>query len=313
MRTHETTVLVTGGAGFIGSALIRQLKPFGASVIVLDDLSSGRLENLPPGWAQDDIVLENVLDVERLAELIDQRAVSEIYHLAAIAFVPECEARPCAAVRTNVEGTAAVLSAATAAGVERIFYASSAAVYAPSSQNHTEDHATGPVDIYGQTKVFGEALVRMWGERSGGAAVIGRFSNAIGPRESKPFVIPHIIRSMRTSDVIRLGNLSAVRDYIHVDDLCRGVIAAMGCLRGCGVTVYNIGSGTGVSVREVLDIIARMTGRPITAQVEQSRLRTNDRARMVISSDKLTAATGWSPQVLLEEALQELVQLERLA
>lgn len=313
MAERGTRVLVTGAAGFIGSALIRQLRQMGCYVTALDSLAWGRRQNLPLDWPEEDLVVCDIIETESLKRVVSERQIQEIYHLAALHYIPDCNKWPCKAIRINVEGTQSMLNAAAHGGVGRVFYASTAGVYSASQQNHKEEDATIPDDIYGLTKLFGEHLVELLNCQTGKPAVIGRLSNVIGPRETNPHLIPHIVNSIRSSDVVPLGNLIPVRDFSYVDDVCRGILAAMQSSSSkTEVTTYNIGSGQGASVQEVLNIIADLTGRTLSVARDQNKIRKSDRSRLVLSYEKLNRDTGWLPEVSLKEGLGQLLEIEGL-
>ncbi|MFQ5889829.1 MAG: NAD-dependent epimerase/dehydratase family protein [Gemmatimonadota bacterium] len=305
------TTLVTGAAGFIGSAVTRLLSDAGRRAVALDNLECGSTRNLPASWPESDFLECDVLETGRLAELMRARRVESVVHLAALSFIPECDADPGRVIRVNVEGTESVLEAAVQNSVRNVFFASSAAVYAPSPIPHDEEDPVGPDDIYGHTKLFGEQLVALWSRRTGGRAVIGRFSNVFGPRETIPHVISHILSSMRSSDSIRLGNLAPVRDYVFVDDVARAVLASLDAV-GSGVSVFNVSSGEGASVVDLLRILSELTGRSLEPVVESARVRNVDRPRLILSNAKLKAEAAWRPQLSLPEGLRRLLADEEL-
>ena len=306
-EVESTRALVTGAAGFIGSTLVRQLKTVRREVVAVDNLERGKRENLPETWPESDFRHLDVLDTTRLTQCLEQRGIEEIYHLAALHYIPDCDRMPCRTVQTNVEGTQSVLAAATRAGVRRVFFTSTAAVYRRSDRDHREDDPLEPDGIYGLSKLFGERLVALWARQTAGEAVIGRFSNVIGPRETNPHLLPHILGEMRSTDRIALGNLEPIRDYIYVDEVCRGVLAATATARPGSSQVYNISSGEGASVLQLVEALAEAAGRPIRGVSVAERTREVDCPRLVLSPDKLTRATAWSPNLTLRGRLERLL------
>ena len=188
-----TRALVTGGCGFVGSALCSQLMETGHEVVALDDLRLGSEDSLPTG------VPLTVADVRdpALERILVAHRPDVVFHLAAIHFVPACEDEPAEAISVNVEGTQRVLAASAAAGAAAVVLASSAAVYAPSPAPHRETSALGPTDVYGHTKLWAEQLASLHNARTGQPIGVARLFNVYGPGETNPHLIPTIIEQAR--------------------------------------------------------------------------------------------------------------------
>jgi len=297
-------MLVTGAAGFIGSALCRRLVSAGHHVVGYDDLSRGRREYLPPGVR---LVEGDIRDRARLAETLSAVMPDCVIHLAAMHFIPDCIAHPKETLDVNVEGTRRVLECCRGRRVRRVIFASSAAVYAPADGPCVEDTTPlRPLEVYGESKLAAEHLVRAFHEDTGIAASILRLFNAVGRRETNPHVIPHIFESLQTSEVLALGNLAPRRDYIDTRDVAEAILVVSGGSHG--LQVLNVGTGVAHSVGDIVESLRRILGRPIVVVQEPLRVRATERMLLVADIEKMRSATGWTPRVTMEETLDDLVQ-----
>jgi len=296
---------VTGGAGFVGSAFVREALSAGHSVTVFDNFSRGKRQFLPSD-ARLEIVEGDIRDRVRVREAIANDRPDVVTHLAALHFIPDCIRKPQETLQINVDGTGNVLFGCAGAGVKRIIFASTAAVYAPSTTACSERSTPlDPAEVYGQSKILGELLVRGHHDRTRAATSIMRLFNAIGPRETNPHVIPHIFESLRSSDVIPLGNIDTRRDYINVKDIATAILAM--AKRPRGIAAYNVGTGTTHSVREMIDLLKSKLGRPLRAEVDQARVRPVDRPVLLADTTKFRSETSWTAQVSMGESIDELV------
>ena len=299
-------VLVTGGAGFIGSALVASLGRAGHRVVVYDNLERGDPAYLGPAGTAE-LVQGDVQDAASVARAVAGSRPDAVVHLAALHFIPDCVARPADTLSINVDGTRHVLAACAAAGVARIAFASSAAVYAPSEEACKEaTSALGPHDIYGESKLRGEELCREHHATHGGDVTLLRIFNAVGPRETNPHVVPHLFETLKTSDTIPLGNTQARRDYIDTRDIALAITAVVERSSGC--TPYNVGSGRAYSVDELVAVMSKRLGRPLTIQVDRSRLRPVDRPLLLADVSKIGAELGWKPTIPLEDTVDRLIE-----
>lgn len=297
-------VLVTGAAGFIGSALCERLVSAGHRVIGYDNLSRGRREYLPPDAA---LVEGDIRDRERLQAAFESTRPECVVHLAAMHFIPECIANPEATLEVNVGGTQRVLDACREARVSRLIFASSAAVYAPV-ETACEEEITpiGPLEVYGESKVRAERSVAEFHRKTGTPAVVLRLFNAVGRRETNPHVIPHIFESLKKSDEIPLGNVAPKRDYVDTRDISDAIVSV---LDGAGgLHVVNVGTGAARSVSDVVDLLQSILGRPLRIMQEAARTRATERMLLLASVDKIQRLSGWRARVPLEETLRDLVQ-----
>ena len=305
----DRTMLVTGAAGFIGSALCHLLRTNGHAVVAYDNLSRGRAAHLP----EDVRVFEgDIRDRARLEEAIAQAQPWCVIHLAAMHFIPDCIARPRETLEVNVEGTRRVLDCCRAHSVPRVIFASTAAVYAPSDRPCVEETTPlGPLEIYGESKLAGEQLARTFHEDTGTPTAILRFFNAVGRNETNPHLVPHIFESLQKSDVIELGNTAPRRDYIDTRDVARAILAVADQMHG--LSVLNVGTGVAFSALDIIESLRRMLRRPITLVQDAARVRTTDRMLLVADVASIRAAAGWAPELTFDETLRDLVAAYGLA
>ncbi len=297
------TVLVTGGAGFIGSAFCRALVSHGSRVVAYDNLRFGRSDLLPDD-PRCTLVAGDIRDGSTLRRLLRETSPRAVCHLAAIHFIPYCIAHPDEALDINVNGTRELLDACREVRPERLLFTSTAAVYPPEDGPFTEEHAPGPIDIYGETKLAGEALVRRFASETAVPTVIARLFNAFGPRDTNPHLIPDVLAQLGEGDTVRLGNLEPVRDYVYLEDLAAALVKLLGA-SGEGCAVFNVGSGEGRSVREVVSAFETAVGRRLRLVQDPARVRKVERPRLVADAGKLRG-TGWRPQVGFQEGIRRL-------
>lgn len=286
-----TRTLVTGGAGFVGSGLVRHLLALNHEVLVLDDLSRGSLENLPDS-DQVTVIKGDIRDRDLLSRAMS-RAPEYVFHLAAHHYIPFCNQNPEETISVNVHGTQCVLSAAKAAGtVKKLIFASTAAVYAPSSAQHLETEQPGPIDIYGISKQCGELLTEHYHRETGVPTLCARLFNVIGPRETNPHLIPDIMNQLPGPE-IRLGNMMPKRDYIHVDDVASALMTLLlaDLKDGC----VNVGTGHAYSAQDVVKEMERALGVSLSVDSVAERQRAGDRPMLVADTKKLESQ-GWRCQ-----------------
>jgi len=303
------TWLITGGAGYIGGHVVRELTAAGERVVVLDNLSSGAAARLPVGVP---LVVGSTLDRALLDRAITGHGVTGVLHLAAKKQVGESVAEPLHYYRENVEGLRIVLEAAVAGGVKRVLLSSSAAVYGmPDVDLVTEATPCAPINPYGETKLAGEWLLNACATAYGLSTVSLRYFNVAGsaaPELADPGaanLVPMVFERLTAGlpprifgDDYPTPDGTCVRDFIHVSDIASAHLAAVRRLDAADTSgtpvslTLNIGRGEGVSVREMIDAIARVTGRTITAEIAPRR--PGDPARVVASADLIHRELGWT-------------------
>lgn len=309
MEPIKPTYLVTGGAGFIGSHLVRFLLPHGR-VRVLDDLSSGRLENLREVLPQIEFVRGSVTDSALVAEVVDGCEV--VFHLAAQVSVPYSLEAPNETFEVNMLGTQYVLEAARRAGVKRVVFASSAAVYGDAPRlPKRETMRPQPISPYAWTKWYGELLCRDYCRVYGVPTVCLRFFNVYGPRQNPrsqyAAVVPRWVEAALTGKPpILYGDGKQVRDFIYIDDLLQGIWLSAHHPRAVG-EVYNLASGQRHTLWDLLHAIGEAVGRPLQPLLEPPRA--GDIRRSYADIRKIQAHLGFQPQVSLKEGIRRTVGL----
>lgn len=305
---NGTRVLITGGAGFIGSALSSHLQQEGYEVHVLDNLSFGlrHLAAVP----DERFHKVDIRDRDGVIHALAAVAPERVLHLAAVHFIPYCNQHPVEASEINILGTINVLDACEQAGVKQVFVASTAAVYPIADGAMDETHPTGPMDIYGITKLATEKLVSEFHLRTGIATIIGRFFNAFGPNETNPHLIPEIQKQVLAGTrTLKLGNLDPKRDFIHTEDMSRAMAALLQAHTE-GHEVFNIGRGIEYSVREIVEAFARQLGEPLSIDVDPARVRKVERMHLLADVSKLKRMTGWEPHWGIDEGVATLLKEE---
>ncbi|MBA2390316.1 MAG: UDP-glucose 4-epimerase GalE [Geodermatophilaceae bacterium] len=299
------TWLLTGGAGYIGAHVARRLQHAGHAVVILDDLSTGvaaRVAGLPM------VEASIVYQPDRLTRALVEQEVDGIIHLAAKKAAPESMQRPLYYYEQNVQGSIALLQAAVQAGVRRILYSSSAAVYgATGSGRIDETHPTAPTNPYGETKLAAEWLVRRTAEAHGLAWAALRYFNVAGAADALLAdrgvfnLLPIVLRCLDRGEAVPVyggdwptPDGSCVRDYIHVQDLAEAHLAAVDALDAgrLGAGVFNVGRGQGVSVLEMLAAVERATGRPVARDIVDRR--PGDPASVVADAARIASELGWT-------------------
>lgn len=302
-------VLVTGGAGYIGSYTCHALAAAGHRPIVFDDFSRGCRELAAPFAA----VEGDVTRPEDLDRAFAAHAVGAVVHFAALIEVGESVRAPAEFYRVNVGGSACLLAALRRAGVDRIVFSSSAAVYgAPARVPIPEDHALVPVNPYGRTKLAVEELLADCGRAYGLRYAALRYFNAAGADPSLPcgerhdpetHLVPNVLRAAAgVTPCLELYGAdhptpdgTAIRDYVHVSDLADAHVRALGLLeRSPGGHRLNLGTGRGFSVREVVDAAGRVTGREIPVKVLP--IREGDPPALVADPSRAKELLGFSPR-----------------
>lgn len=301
-------ILVTGGVGYVGRELVRQLILEGGNEIhVLDNLACGEHRLSRMDSRSFALHRTDIRDAGSVNKLLLELSPEVIFHLAAIHYIPACEASPGEAASINIAGTVNLLSAVRNGA--RFVFASTAAVYAPGDRAYTEGPENiGPVDIYGITKLHGEGFVQYFHKQGSIDGVIVRLFNVVGPGETNPHLVPAIISQIgRGERQVQLGNLFPQRDYIDVTDAAEG-FRRLGAARvprdGNGPLVSNLGTGTSYAVREVVERIGASAQIALEIIQDPDRIRINDRPRLCASTKTLEAITGWSPKRTITESLQ---------
>ena len=299
-------VLVSGGAGYIGSTVSQQLLDAGHAVTVLDNLSSGHLAAVPRGAT---FVRGETLDRAALDRLLAGAGFDAILHFAAFIEAGESMREPGRFFRNNVTGSLELVDAAVAHGVTRFVFSSTAGVYASKDGPLLESDPVGPASVYGATKLMVEEALE-WHHRIHGLRVaILRYFNAAGASGARgeahrpethlvPLVLQVALGQRQQiaifGDDYPTPDGTCVRDYIHIEDLATAHVLALDGLAGRPFMRFNLGNGAGYSVREVIDTARRITGHAIPAAVQPRRA--GDPAILIAGSEGIRAELGWRPR-----------------
>lgn len=304
-------VLVTGGAGYIGSHMVLQLVDRGEEVVVLDNLSTGFRWAVP---AAATLVVGDVGDQDLIRTVLRKYGVSSIIHFAGSIVVPESVADPLGYYYNNTVKSRALMEAAVTAGVKHFIFSSTAAVYGNPKQNPvTEDAAPAPVSPYGSSKLMTEIMLADAARAHDFRYVALRYFNVAGadPLGRSGQSTPRATHLIKVACETAIGQRAridvfgtdyptpdgtCIRDYIHVTDLVRAHVAALAYLRNGGASdVFNCGYTRGYSVLEVIEAVKRSSGRDF--EVRLGPPRAGDPAAIVAASDKIRSVLGWTPEL----------------
>lgn len=298
-------VLVTGGAGYIGSVVASQLVEAGHETVVLDDFSKGHREALPEGTR---LLQKNLMDAEFTSETL-REGFDGVLHFAALSLVGESVEQPEIYYRNNVCGTLNLLEAMHEVGAGRLVFSSTAAVYGEPEEVPIQETAPAlPTNPYGSSKLAADRLIGAVCVARGLAATSLRYFNVAGASDRfgedhhpETHLIPLVLKAAADGSSVKIFGTdyptrdgTAVRDYIHVEDLGRAHLLALEAAEPGEHRVYNLGNGAGFSVREVVEAARHVTGKSIAA-VEAPR-RAGDPPTLVASSEKIQADLGWKAE-----------------
>jgi UDP-glucose 4-epimerase len=319
-------ILVTGGAGYVGSTCCAEILKNGHSVVVVDDLSTGHKEAIPSAA---DFRQLDIGDRRGLGSLLAEKKVDAVFHFAAKAVVPESVSNPGRYFDVNVASGIAMLETLRSAGVRHFVFSSSAAVYGnPAETPILEDHPKAPVNPYGETKLIFEQTLRWYASAYNWSAFCFRYFNACGAtpergeqHEPETHIIPLLLEAAlgRRKEFQIYGDDyptpdgTCLRDYVHVLDIAAAHLLAMN-VTAPGLYAYNIGTGTAYSVRRVIELVESVVGHPLPIRVGPRR--PGDPGILCASPEKLMRELGWSPKHsdlrhIIETAWEWARQLER--
>ncbi len=307
-------LLVTGGAGYIGSIVARHLLSGGHEVVVLDNLSRGHRQAVPDGA---ELIMVDLLDREELRSAVDG-GFDAVLHFAALSLVGESGTHPEIYYETNVGGTLNLLDSMRSAEVRSLVFSSTAAVYGePTEVPIPETTPPLPTNTYGRSKLAVDWMIGDFCQAHDLGAVSLRYFNVAGAsgglgedHHPETHLIPNILRvAMGTSPHVEIFGTdydtpdgTAIRDYIHIDDLAEAHVLALGATEPGRHRIFNLGNGTGFSVREVVRAAGEVTGAEIHAR--EAPRRKGDPPKLVASSELIRGELGWKPR---KPSLEEMV------
>jgi len=310
MSERETSVLLTGGAGYVGAATADALLADGHRVVILDDLSSGHTDTIPN---EASFKTGSYGETDKMEELLRDARIDVIVHCGAKSIVAESDEHPDRYFANNVQASLNLLNAACNIGVKRMVFSSSAAVYgAPTSSTINEATALAPVNTYGATKVAFELALRSFADAYEMQSISLRYFNVAGSTERvrerhdpETHLLPRLIHAAESGEPFFIyGNDyatpdgSALRDYVHVADVAAANLAAVNYLLRDGAPVghnaVNIGSGVGTSVKQAISAVERATKRTVNVQVQPRRA--GDPPRLIADITRAVALLNWRPR-----------------
>jgi UDP-glucose-4-epimerase GalE len=310
MSERETSVLLTGGAGYVGAATADALLADGHRVVILDDLSSGHTDTIPN---EASFKTGSYGETDKMEELLRDARIDVIVHCGAKSIVAESDEHPDRYFANNVQASLNLLNAACNIGVKRMVFSSSAAVYgAPTSSTISEATALAPVNTYGATKVAFELALRSFADAYEMQSISLRYFNVAGSTERvrerhdpETHLLPRLIHAAESGEPFFIyGNDyatpdgSALRDYVHVADVAAANLAAVNYLlrdnASVGHNAVNIGSGVGTSVKQAISAVERATKRTVNVQVQPRRA--GDPPRLIADITRAVALLNWRPR-----------------
>ncbi len=300
-------VLVTGGCGFIGSEVTKQLSNAGSKITIIDNLSSGK-EEYVKDIAGVSLIKVDLNDKEKIQELVKEKDF--VIDLAALPFIPDSYFYPNEFFETNVNATINLaLAASKEKKIKRFVHISSSEIY--GSARHVpmdENHPTTPQSTYAVSKLAGERVVFTMHKEHNIPAVIIRPFNSFGPNITQPYIIPEIISQLlKNQDEITLGNINSKRDLTFVSDTARGIILAL-IVEGIIGETINIGSQRALSIKELAVNIANIMGKEISINVDSTRFRPHDVDTLVCDYNKANKLLGWKPEISINEGLEQTIE-----
>ena len=318
-------ILVTGGAGYIGSHVVRQLGEAGERVVTLDNLSRGFRRAVTAGT----LVVGDTGDKALVRQLLREHAIGTVMHFAAFTIVPESVAQPLKYYENNTSSTRSLLECCLEAGVGQVVFSSTAAVYGtPAGGIAAEDTPTAPINPYGTSKLMSEWMLRDVSAVTPLRHVALRYFNVAGsdpggrigqctPQATllTKVAVEHVVGKRPHVSIFGTDyptpDGTGIRDYIHVEDLALAHLAALSYLRGGGAsTVLNCGYGHGFSVREVLAAVARAAGRPL--EVREEPRRAGDPPVLIARAERVREVLGWNPRYdNLDQIVGDALRWER--
>jgi UDP-glucose 4-epimerase len=300
------TILVTGGAGFIGSHLVRELVESGYSVRVLDNLSNGSLENIRDVLGSIEFIKGDIRDKNVVEEAL--KGVDAVVHLAALIDVAESVEKPELYLEVNVNGTFNMTKASRK--VSAFIFASTCAVYGePVKIPIGEEHPLNPKSPYAATKIAGEAFVQAYGNLYGYRPVILRLFNVYGPRQSKAYagVITEFVKRATSGEPpIIFGDGEQTRDFVNIRDVTKAIIKALDSDNASGI--YNVGSGVAVTINDLAHLILKLAGKENVEPIHGPP-RPGDIKHSQANINRAKKELGYYPTVSLEEGIREILSL----
>ena len=308
LNLKDKRILVTGGAGFIGSEVVSQLIKKNAIVTVLDNFSSGKKQYLPKNNKKLKIIKGDITD-----EKIVKRAVKDqesVIHLAALPFIPDSFYYPADFFNVNTTGSVNLLwKSIQSNSVDRFIHISTSEVYGSAQfVPMDENHPTAPHSTYAVSKLAGDRVAFTLHKENGFPVVIIRPFNSYGPNYTQPYIIPEIMNQLLNgTKELMLGNVDATRDFTYVSDTADAIISSLSSKKAIG-EIINVGSGNEISIRDLALKISKIAKTKIKIRYDESRERPYDVNRLICNNKKAKTILDWTPKITMDQGLKKIFQ-----
>lgn len=301
-------VIITGGLGFIGHHLTKSLIRRGYYPIIVDNLTNSSLSSLK---GVDRLKYKFINADIRFYSILKRRLTSfkpkYIIHLAAIHFIPYCNQHPHEVLAVNVDGTKNVLKLLIDFNVNKLIFASSAAVYSPSKSKHFENEKLQPIDIYGKSKKLSEELILNFSKKNPNIKYnILRLFNIYGSNNLTPHLIPTILKKIKTKSIVTVGNIKTARDYIYIDDLINIFLLVLRSKSGFNNQIYNVGTGRNISGKYIIKTISKLYKKKIEIRIDDKLLRKKDCPQLIAGVDKIFHDFKFKPKYNFNSGIKQL-------
>ena len=304
----DKRILVTGGAGFIGSEVVSQLVKKNAKVTVLDNFSSGKKEYLPKNNKNLRIIKGDITDEKIVTRSVkDQESV---IHLAALPFIPDSFYYPADFFNVNTTGSVNLLwKSIQSSSVDRFIHISTSEVYGSAQfVPMDENHPTAPHSTYAVSKLAGDRVAFTLHKENGFPVVIIRPFNSYGPNYTQPYIIPEIMNQLLNgTKELMLGNVDATRDFTYVSDTADAIISSLSSKKAIG-EIINVGSGNEISIRDLALKISKIAKTKIKIRYDESRERPYDVNRLICNNKKAKTILDWTPKITMDQGLKKIFQ-----
>jgi nucleoside-diphosphate-sugar epimerase len=310
VTVQNSRAMVAGGAGFVGSALVRQLLDLNCEVIVYDNFLHGSPDHVRNLGARISVVVGDAKDRAHLSDVLRRKRVQFVFNCVGDTFVPDAYDHAERFFDNNTAAAVSIMLASRDAMVERVLYVSSTEVYGDVGIDRPIDESLpcSPVNTYAVSKLAADRLCRTFHIEHGLPIVLARIFNCYGPRETHPYIVPELIRQLHCGPRLRLGNVAAYRDFTYVEDTARALIQLVE--HGpADATPVNVGSGHGITIGSLALRVGHMYGYDhVDIELDTGRLRRRDIDCFICDPTRLRELTGWSPQVDLDTGLRRTVE-----
>jgi dTDP-glucose 4,6-dehydratase len=304
----DSRILVTGGAGFIGSEVVKQLIKKNSFVTVLDNFSSGKKQYLPKNIKKLKIIKGDITDEKTVGKAVKNQ--DYVIHLAALPFIPDSFYYPADFFNVNTIGSVNLLwKSIQSNSVKRFIQISTSEVYGSAQQvPMDENHITAPHSTYAVSKLAGDRAAFTLYKENGFPVVIIRPFNSYGPNYTQPYIIPEIMNQLLNGNrELMLGNIDATRDFTYVSDTANAIIRSLNSKKAIG-EIINVGSGNEISIRELAFRIAKIAKIKIKIRYDEARERPYDVNRLICNNKKAKKLLDWKTKTAMDEGLKKIFQ-----